>query len=78
MRHTLIIVAAFAVGGFLASGPVSAQEASPGYTAGGPQQVAGWCKTATDDNGEMDNYGFYTPCGGQALASEPRRNRRHR
>jgi hypothetical protein len=78
MRHILITAAALAVGGFFASSPASAQQGAPGYTAGGPQQVAGWCKMATDDNGDMDNYGYHVPCGGQALASEPRRSRRHR
>ena len=29
------------------------------------------CKVDTDDNGEMDNYGYYAPCGQQAVASAP-------
>ncbi len=78
MRHILITVAALAVGGLLASSPASAQQGSPSYAAGGPEQVAGWCKVNADLNGEMDNFGYYAPCGGQALASEPRRSRRHR
>jgi hypothetical protein len=77
MRTILIATAALAVGGFFASSPASAQQGSPPYVAGGPQQVAGWCLVDTDDRGDS-SYGYYQPCGGGALASEPRRSRRHR
>ncbi len=77
MRHVLIAIAAFAASGFIVSSPARAQQASPTFVAGGPQQVAGWCRVGTDDRGD-DSFGYYQACGGQALASAPRRSRRHR
>ena len=77
MRHMLIAAAALAVGGFMASNPASAQQGSPVYVAGGPEQIASWCKVSTDARGD-DSFGYYQPCGGQALASAPRRSRKHR
>jgi len=71
MRHFLIAAAALAIGGLAASTAVNAQT----YNAGGPTKVGNMCKVATDNNGDMDNYGFYEPCGQQAVASSPRRRR---
>ena len=65
MRHVLIAAAALAIGGF-ASTAVTAQT----YQAGGPDRVGNMCKVVTDDRGD-DSYGFYAPCGAQALAQAP-------
>lgn len=78
MRHILIAAAALAACGFIASSPARAQQGSPPYAAGGPDRIAGWCKVSTDDNTEVDNYGYMVPCGGQAMAQAPRRARKHR
>lgn len=72
MRHILIVVAAFAAFGFIASNPASAQQSTPPYMAGGPDMVASWCKVSTDGNPEVDAFGYYAPYGGQALAQAPR------
>ena len=76
MRHILIAAAALAVGGFMASSPASAQQGSPVFVAGGPEQVAGWCKVTTDAQGN-DSFGYYQACPGASFASEPRR-RKHK
>ena len=70
MRHILIAAAALAVSGFVASTVAKAQT----YQAGGPMQVGSMCKVGTDDRGD-DSYGYYQPCGQQAVASAPRRKR---
>ncbi len=76
MRHILIAASALAVAGIFTSAPASAQQAgAPTYFAGGPMQIGSWCKVATDQIRGDDSYGFYQPCGGQALASAPRRKR---
>ncbi len=71
MRHFLITTAALAIGALVVSTAAKAQS----YNAGGPTKVGSMCKVATDLNGDMDNYGFYEPCGQQAVASAPRRKR---
>ncbi len=77
MRHILIAAAALAACGFVASTPANAQSA-PLYVAGGPVQIAGWCLTNTSADRGDDNYGYYAPCGRQALAEAPRWRRHHR
>jgi hypothetical protein len=74
MRHILTVATAVVIGGFAFSTVAKAQT----YNAGGPTQVGSMCKVNADLNGEMENFGYYQPCGGQALASEPRRAKRHR
>ena len=71
MRHVLIAAAALAVSGFAASTVVKAQT----YHPGAPVQVGSMCKVNTDLNGEMENFGYYTSCGQQAVASAPRSKR---
>ncbi len=71
MRHFLIAAAALTVCGFAVSTVAKAQT----YQAGAPTQVGSMCKVNTDLNGEMENYGYYAPCGQQAVASAPRRKR---
>lgn len=75
MRHILIAAAALAACGLFASAPASAQQ-GPTFQAGGAAQIAGWCKVETGNPGD-EMFGYYAPCGGQALASEPRRNRQN-
>ncbi len=70
MRHVLIAAAALAVAGFAASNVAKAQT----YQAGGPMQVGSMCKVVTDDRGDQ-SFGYYQACGGQALASAPRRKK---
>jgi hypothetical protein len=71
MRHVLIAAAALAVCGFVASTAANAQVI---YQAGGPLKIGNMCKVATDQRGD-DSYGYYEPCGEQAVASAPRRKR---
>ena len=78
MRHILIAAAALTAVGFIVSAPVQAQESSPPYVAGGPDKVADWCKVSTDGNPEVDAFGYYAPCGSQAMAQAPVRSHKHR
>jgi len=73
MRHVLIAAAALAIGGFVAS--AANAQSSPAYDAGGPTKVGNMCAVNADGVGN-DNYGYYTPCGQQAVASAPRRKKR--
>jgi len=76
MRNVLI-AAALAASGLLASGPaLAAQQGAPAYQPGGPDQVGGWCKVVTDHDIGIDAYGYYTPCAGQSMAYAPRWDRR--
>jgi hypothetical protein len=75
MRHVLIAAAALAAGGLLMSNAALAQQGAPPYVAGGPVKVGSWCLMKTDSLGN-DAFGYYAPCGQQAVASAPRRTRR--
>lgn len=77
MRHILIAAAAVAASGLIMSSAVKAQQASPPYEPGGPMQVGNWCSVDTDDNSNSA-YGYMVPCGGQALASAPRKAKKRR
>jgi hypothetical protein len=72
MRHVLIAAAALAVGGFVAATSANAQTL---YVAGGPNKVGNMCKVVTDDRGDQ-SFGYYEPCGQQAVASAPRGKKR--
>ena len=74
MRHVLFAAAALAVGGFVASTAANAQSSMP-YVAGGPVKVGNMCIVSTDPGGN-DDYGYYAPCGQQAVASAPRAKKR--
>ncbi len=69
MRHVLFAAAALAIGGFVASTVADAQT----FQGGSPGRIGNLCKVATDANGDMDNYGYYEPCGRQARAQAPAR-----
>jgi hypothetical protein len=71
MRHVLFAAAALAVCGFAASTAANAQVV---YQAGGPTKIGNMCQVITDDRGDQ-SFGYYEPCGGQAVASAPRRQR---
>ncbi len=68
MRHVLIAAAALTAGAFLAATAAKAQVA---YQAGGPVKIGNMCKVSTDINPEVDNYGYYGPCGYRAAAQAP-------
>lgn len=72
MRHILIAAAALAIGGLVS--PAANAQSSPPYVAGGPVKVGAWCAVDTDKGGNS-SYGYYAPCGQQAVASAPRRKR---
>lgn len=67
MRH-ILFAAAFATGALLATTAANAQVA---YQAGGPERIGNMCKVSTDGNADMDNYGYYEPCGYRAAAQAP-------
>lgn len=67
MRHVLI-AGAFAAGTLLATTAANAQAA---YQAGGPNRIGNMCRVVTDANSEVDAYGYYAPCGYQAVAQAP-------
>jgi hypothetical protein len=71
MRY-ILIAAAFTAGAFLATTAAKAQVA---YHAGGPVQIGNMCRvntdTAADGGQQLDRYGYYAPCGNDALAQAP-------
>lgn len=72
MRH-ILIAAALAAAGFVASGPALAQLGPPPvYQPGGPVKIAGWCKVVTGIYFGDDSYGYYQPCPSAAMAQAPK------
>ena len=72
----LAIAAALAIGSAFVSGPVLAQQSAPVYEPGGPQQVAGWCKTVSPGKYNPQQHGYYGRCGATSMAYAPERHDR--
>ena len=68
MREILIVTAVIAAGGFMTT-TATAQTFQPG----GPERIGSMCKVVTGDPEypEMENYGYYAPCGTGAYAEAP-------